>query len=444
MIKIKTNNIHSNEKKYILETIFSDILGIATTFENCDEHTYEITFPNGKQIIIPDIFLSSQINQKHWKKYEIPKINFETNINIKKNEHSLFGLYGDSNITISNEKIFVNNDIIGTSFVFLSRLEELNKNHDHFGRYQYKNSIAHQFKIIHRPIINEYIDFFKDAILYLDSSITFKEHKFDLMLTHDIDKIRKWTLKHLLKHTIINFGKKSYLKGFKRFIISRFNKKLDSYYNFDHIMNLSNKYNINSFFMFMALEKNEYEFLYSLDDVEDVIHKILRSKNHKVGIHPSKITFNNFENSNREINRLSVITNQNLEYSRQHYLMFDVENTWNILNKNGIKYDLTLGYPEMIGFRCGICYPFRVFDINTKQKLDLIEIPLIMMDVTMTEYMKNYNSNELRSMINNTINQVKKFNGTLNIIWHNNSYYDYIDSSFENLLLTIIETSLKK
>ena len=124
--------------------------------------------------------------------------------------------------------------------------------------------------------------------------------------------------------------------------------------------------------------------------------------------------------------------------------MFDVENTWNILNKNGIKYDLTLGYPEMIGFRCGICYPFRVFDINTKQKLDLIEIPLIMMDVTMTEYMKNYNSNELRSMINNTINQVKKFNGTLNIIWHNNSYYDYIDSSFENLLLTIIETSLKK
>jgi len=62
----------------------------------------------------------------------------------------------------------------------------------------------------------------------------------------------------------------------------------------------------------------------------------------------------------------------------------------------------------------------------------------------MTEYMKNYKSNELSSMINNTINQVKKFNGTLNIIWHNNSYYDYIDSSFENLLSTIIETSLKK
>ena len=130
----------------------------------------------------------------------------------------------------------------------------------------------------------------------------------------------------------------------------------------------------------MCLEKDEFEFLYSLNEVEEPINSILKSKNHKIGIHPSKTTYNNYENSKREIKRLSKQIKRKIEYSRQHYLMFDVRKTWNILNANEIKYDLTLGYPEMIGFRCGICYPFKVFDIKTKSKLDLVEIPLIMMD----------------------------------------------------------------
>ena len=37
MIKIKTNNIHSKEKHYILETIFSDILGLKISFESSQE-----------------------------------------------------------------------------------------------------------------------------------------------------------------------------------------------------------------------------------------------------------------------------------------------------------------------------------------------------------------------------------------------------------------------
>ena len=69
--------------------------------------------------------------------------------------------------------------------------------------------------------------------------------------------------------------------------------------------------------------------------------------------------------------------------------MFDVRNTWKILEENKIQYDLTLGYPEMPGFKCGICYPFHVFDIVNKKKLNLIEIPLIIMDVSLMDYLKN-------------------------------------------------------
>ena len=52
MIKIKTNNIHSKEKYYILETIFSDILGLKISFESSQEENYVVQLPNEKKIII--------------------------------------------------------------------------------------------------------------------------------------------------------------------------------------------------------------------------------------------------------------------------------------------------------------------------------------------------------------------------------------------------------
>ena len=107
-------------------------------------------------------------------KYEYPQSSFSTKIKLK-NNHNLFGIYGCEKFNISDNTILIENDIIGTSFVFLSRIEELNNNQDKFGRYQYKYSLADRFDIITRPIVNEYIDFIKDAIRHLSPSITFKK-----------------------------------------------------------------------------------------------------------------------------------------------------------------------------------------------------------------------------------------------------------------------------
>ena len=48
MIKIKTNNIHLTEKKYILSVIFEDILGVEYSHEICDRNVYEIILANNK------------------------------------------------------------------------------------------------------------------------------------------------------------------------------------------------------------------------------------------------------------------------------------------------------------------------------------------------------------------------------------------------------------
>tara|TARA_B100000902_G_C27307547_1_gene916410 strand:- start:1787 stop:3115 length:1329 start_codon:yes stop_codon:yes gene_type:complete len=442
MIKIKTNNIHLIEKKYILSVIFADILGLKYSHEICDRDVYEIILPNNKKIIIPDIFLFSQKNQKEWQNYQHPKLCYNTNITIK-DRHQLFGLYGDKDYSINEKSITVNNDIIGTAFVFLSRIEELNSNHDKFNRYQFKNSIAEKFHIITRPIVNEYLEFIKDALKFLEPNIIFKKYDYNILLTHDIDMIKKWNWKGIIKHSIFNFMKKDFLKNYKNIIFSQLNHTIDPYYNFSQIMNISEKYNLNSTFLFMALEKNEFEFLYSIKKTEKGIKDILMKQGNNVGIHLSKISYNNFNNAKNEINRLKKISGKDIIFNRFHYLMLDIENSWNILEKNQIKYDLTLGFPEIVGFRCGICYPFKLFDLKRKKKLNLTEIPLNIMDVTITKYMSGLKKENRNYLVSDVINNVKKYDGILNLLWHNNSYVDYLNSENEELLNSIMKQAVK-
>ena len=173
-----------------------------------------------KKIIIDDIFSPFRKKSKNWEKYDYPKTSIDQIIRLNKN-HNLLCLYGKPEVTIDSDSIKIDNDLIGTAFVFLSRIEELNKNHDKFGRYKYKNSIADRFQIITRPIVNEYIEFIKDALKYLEPKILFKKYDFDVILTHDIDMIKKWNIRGIIKHSIFNFMKRGFVKDCRNIFFQR-------------------------------------------------------------------------------------------------------------------------------------------------------------------------------------------------------------------------------
>ncbi|MAV64684.1 MAG: hypothetical protein CMG00_05790, partial [Candidatus Marinimicrobia bacterium] len=254
-------------------------------------------------------------------------------------------------------------------------------------------------------------------------------------LTHDIDTIKKWTLKKFIKETIFNFEKKSFLRNFFNFFGSMIDYKSDPYFNFEKILAISDKHNIKSVFLFMALKRNEFDFRYPLKKVKSFLEKLSTNNNHSFGLHLSRLSYNNPVNASKEVERFKSLTKMKIKYNRQHYLMFDVNSTWKILDEHDITYDLSLGYPEMPGFRCGICYPFHTFDIINKKKLDLVEIPLIIMDVTLFDYLKDKN---FKDDLNEIINNVKRYNGVLNILWHNDNYDEPVFKKNKDLFYNII------
>ncbi|WP_427365245.1 hypothetical protein [Candidatus Caldatribacterium saccharofermentans] len=107
---------------------------------------------------------------------------------------------------------------------------------------------------------------------------------------------------------------------------------------------------------------------------------------------------------------------------RQHYLRWENPVTWQIWDEVGLDYDATLGFADHVGFRCGTCREFPVFDLKARRALRLREIPLMVMDATLLEdrYM-GLKPEQALEQIEKLSNICHCFCGSFSLLWHNTS-----------------------
>ena len=181
---------------------------------------------------------------------------------------------------------------------------------------------------------------------------------------------------------------------------------------------------------------------YNINDfrIEQLIKNIKDSNNH-VGIHPSYSSYDDMKQLSKEKKALSVVVNLDIKFGRQHYLNFAIPDTWQNWEEQNMLFDSTLGYADMPGFRCGVCYEYSVFNILTRKKLKLKEKPLIVMECTIFEerYM-NLNYEDSYRKIIKYIDIVKQYNGEFVLLWHN----DRLISCEQKILYKRILTNAEK
>jgi len=108
---------------------------------------------------------------------------------------------------------------------------------------------------------------------------------------------------------------------------------------------------------------------------------------------------------------------------RQHYLKWDICETPRIWDNIGMNFDSSLGYFDGPGFRCGVCYSFPIFDFVNQCKLNLLELPLILMECSYFDYLKlSYEEAKIKSK--ELLNATKKYNGSFVVLWHNDRFVD--------------------
>jgi hypothetical protein len=77
-----------------------------------------------------------------------------------------------------------------------------------------------------------------------------------------------------------------------------------------------------------------------------------------------------------------------------------------------------MGYASSVGFRAGVCSPFKWYDLDSEQTTSLTVYPFAIMDATLLYYMK-LNPQSAIEKCGEIINEIKKVNGTCITVWHN-------------------------
>mgnify|MGYP003667994246 CR=1 FL=1 len=431
MFEIKINDFFYDEKKYIIETIFLDFIGtdkfkIITSSSFKDYTITHSSDPNKKIILKDDFFLNIKSNN-YLDKRNLPD-GYST---IEHNGENIAFPYGNSKISFDLNSIMCGADLFASAFFMLTRWEEVvEESKDIYGRFPEEMSWAIKHGLIMRPLVNEYVSFLMMMMNDLKLPLVFDEKRvFTPIISHDIDNIARYDspkkiISALCGDIILRKSLKSLFNSITDIIKIKLKIKKDNYDTFDFLMNLSDSIDVKSRFYFIPGLLGEFDVRYNYNS-EKVIKKykkILKRK-HIIGIHPSYNSFLNYEILKKEKERIENIVGQDIKEGRQHYLRFQVPDTWQQWDDLGIEHDSTLGFENYIGFRTGSCYSYTVFNVKTKKKLKLREETLNVMDVALINISPSLEKQFY--LVNEIVSQVKKYNGDFNLLWHNNNFFHH-------------------
>jgi peptidoglycan/xylan/chitin deacetylase (PgdA/CDA1 family) len=306
--------------------------------------------------------------------------------------------------------------------IFTLKEEYETNKFDHHNRFLYKYSSKSE---IINPKVSNYL--FKKGY-----SIQWPEHKtFAVCLTHDIDEIypsSKYRCYTSMKYLI---------KGYIRKSMNRALKKENPYWNFGEIINLEKKYNAKSTFFIMADKSN-----YNLNDLKDELYHISQ-EGYEIGLHGGFNAYNDLSTMKKEKEILERLIEKKIIGYRNHYLSFEIPLTWKLLEKAGFKYDSTLGFADQVGFRNGMCHPFKPVDIQTGNQIPIFELPLIIMDASLLGYM-GLTIKDSMMISKKLIDVVKNIGGVITILWHNTYFDDIYRKGWEKLYENILEYCSKQ
>ncbi len=330
-------------------------------------------------------------------------------------------------------------DALGLIFFLLSRLEERGAPAlDRYGRFPYAASLAARRYGAAPPLADQAAHDLAAALLEQDDPPA--ASRYELLLTHDVDMLkgyhRPWEPLRNAAGDVV-----------KRFDPMRAIRRLgDSYLSGEpwgtarDIMGASEKYGVPSRFYFMGPSENSMDspYVLRLPRLLRQLSDEMASRGHIVGYHPCFATANDAGEWRRQREGLETVLGRPVREGRQHVLRYSADVTPDIWSDAGMTLDLTLGWPEVTGFRSGTCRRHASYSLRRRQTLPLEQISTSIMDFGL--FGGKYRSLTVDAALadcRGVIDACRKFGGSLVVLFHTGQRRPPVTSFYERLLAIV-------
>ncbi len=443
MLKITLPQHSKPEAKYITNIIFGEFLGVEYNIVEGKADKFLIE-DGGRKIIVNAPFFNFLANgdekpliDKECKSWDSEQVAWDITLI----DSLVPVLFGEPNIEQKDKEINIDIDIFGAAFFMLSRYEETHTSKlDKHNRFPVEQAMAYKNGFLLRPIIDEYVEILWSAMQQLWPQIKRKKRQYEIVPTHDVDTpylANTLSASHLIRRAggDIFYRKNPLLaaKTVASFIQYKLSGNIPSYdvYNiYDWFMDLSEQGGVKSRFYFMTdLEPdNFYGGRYDIENAHVMaLMKKIADHGHEIGIHPTAESYNKEGIIAAQAKRLrQAMANNNIKQDylggRQHYLRWQTDKTPSLWAEAELDYDSTLSHAEHVGFRCGTCHSFALWDFKEQKELKTKEHPLILMECSLVgkNYM-DYNFDQAIKTIGQLKQAVKTVNGRFIFLWHNSA-----------------------
>jgi hypothetical protein len=153
----------------------------------------------------------------------------------------------------------------------------------------------------------------------------------------------------------------------------------------------------------------------------------------EIGIHYNYDTFHQPGRFAAQKAEIEALIGEAVMAGRAHYLRFDPRRSPAFVAERGIRFDESIGWYSQNGYKAGIAGPFRPLNEAVDTRLEVIELPLVFMDVNLVEGEDGYLS------FKNLFGHLEKIGGVISLLFHPGTFANPERPDLEGLYLRILE-----
>jgi hypothetical protein len=314
-----------------------------------------------------------------------------------------------------------NQDLVASVFYVLTRMEEYScDSYDDHDRFPFSNSILKKYEWVELAVCDRWASYIIVDLL----KVEVVKSKVEIIPTFDIDNTYAFRLKSGKRRAL------SKLKDVVKLDAKRITKRKsvengekDPYDTFDKIIEVGKQFSGAKVFWLTASEGSKDRNV-PIGNIQHrkLIKRVAQSV--EVNIHPSYGSFLNASQVMEERDGLESITGSSIVSSRQHFLRFQLPNSYRGLIDAGIRNDYSMGFAENVGFRSGTARAHNWFDLERNEVTELTLHPFAYMDGTLLEYM-SLTPEESKRRIHKLYAEIRDFGGDFIFLWHNETIGEY-------------------
>lgn len=333
--------------------------------------------------------------------------------------------------SLKGKQVHFYHDILKSAFFLLSGFQEHGtRERDRYGRFPWKSSVQYRLGITQKPVVNYYFEIILEAF---GKFCRLNQLEFEikqgpaplLFLSHDVDRIKKYTLRNLaivalqlagIKKT--GAGLRARLQLFVDYAAGILLFRKNPYWTFQEMCDLEEELRISSTWFFLEktrMDNSRYHF--RQDRIRDLIATLLQ-KGHEVGIHGTLESSTDQQEMEGGVLRLRKACGCPVQGIRQHFLKYHMPLTAVLQEAAGLSYDASLGFAECPGFRNSYAYPFRLYDFDQGKARSIWQLPLNAMEASLLEY-QDVPVDAFYASLEPLLEEVSRFRGVFSLLWHN-------------------------